>query len=117
MLISVGKRDDKMKTATELRDLLARIDRRGYPAYKDMKGRYSFPGYVLSVDHVQGDPFASPSKLSVYVDGRTAGFPERLYNEKHRRIAFQDELTRRFGRQTGKAAFKAKGSGRAASYR
>ena len=28
MLISVGKRDDKMKTATELRDLLARIDRR-----------------------------------------------------------------------------------------
>lgn len=112
MLISVGKRDDKMKTATELRDLLARIDRRGYPAYKDMKGRYSFPGYVLSVDHVQGDPFASPSKLSVYVDGRTAGFPERLYNEKHRRIAFQDELTRRFGRQTGKAAFKAKGSGK-----
>ena len=52
-----------MKTAEELRDLLNRIDRRSYPAYKDTRGSYRFPGYVLFIDHVQGDPFAAPSKL------------------------------------------------------
>ena len=64
-----------MQTSTELRSLLNRIDHRGYPAYKDTKGMYQFPGYVLSIDHVQGDPFASPSKVSVHVKGRTAAFP------------------------------------------
>ena len=43
-----------MKRADELRALLERIDHRGYPAYKDTKGEYGFPGYVLSIDHVQG---------------------------------------------------------------
>ena len=61
-----------MQTSTELRSLLNRIDHRGYPAYKDTKGMYQFPGYVLSIDHVQGDPFASPSKVSVHVKGKTA---------------------------------------------
>ena len=53
-----------MQSEAELRSLLSRIDHRGYPAYKDTKGQYRFPGYVLSIDHVQGDPFASPSKCT-----------------------------------------------------
>ncbi len=101
-----------MKTAAELKSLLTRIDRRGYPAYKDIRGMYSFPEYVLSIDHVQGDPFAAPSKLSVYVDGRNGGFPRKLYDTRHRRIALQDQLTRGFGRQAERVAFKAKGSGK-----
>ena len=68
-----------MQTASELKNLLERIDRREYPAYKDTKGAYQFPGYVLSIDHVQGDPFAAPSRLSIRVDGRTAAFPPELY--------------------------------------
>ena len=64
-----------MQTAAELRSLLNRIDRRGYPAYKDTRGTYQFPNYILSIDHVQGDPFAAPSRLSILVKGRTAGFP------------------------------------------
>ena len=56
-----------MQTSTDLRNLLARIDRKGYPAYKDTRGAYQFPAYVLSIDHVQGDPFASPSKVSITV--------------------------------------------------
>ena len=54
-----------MKTAAELRQLVIRIDHRSYPAYKDTKGMYQFPGYLLSIDHVQGDPFASPSRVSI----------------------------------------------------
>ncbi|HIW41926.1 MAG TPA: ABC-ATPase domain-containing protein [Candidatus Mediterraneibacter vanvlietii] len=101
-----------MQTSAELRSLLKRIDHRGYPAYKDTKGTYQFPGYMLSIEHVQGDPFASPSKVSVHVSGRNAGFPAELYREDHQRIALQDELTRQFGRRADQFAFKAKGSGK-----
>ena len=101
-----------MQTSAELRSLLSRIDHRGYPAYKDTKGMYQFPGYVLSIDHVQGDPFASPSKLSIHVKGKTAAFPRELYKGRHQRTALQDELTRRFGREAEQFAFKAKGSGK-----
>ena len=83
-----------MQSEAELRSLLSRIDHRGYPDYKDTKGQYRFPGYVLSIDHVQGDPFASPSKVSVLVSGKTAGFPQELYCGKCQRIALQDELLR-----------------------
>ena len=100
-----------MQSSAELRNLLNRIDHRGYPAYKDTKGAYQFPGYVLSIDHVQGDPFASPSKVSVHVSGKTAGFPAELYKSAHQRIALQDELTRQFGKKADTFAVKAKGSG------
>lgn len=87
-----------MQTSSDLKALLARIDRRGYPAYKDTKGAYRFADYVLAIDHVQGDPFAaSPSRLSIRVEGKTAAFPPELYSLPCRRIALQDELTRRFG--------------------
>ena len=100
-----------MQTAAELRSLLNRIDRRGYPAYKDTRGTYQFPNYILSIDHVQGDPFAAPSRLGILVKGRAAGFPPELYDKPHRRIALQDQLTRRFGAAAERFSFQAKGSG------
>lgn len=101
-----------MQSAAELKQLLDRIDHRGYPAYKDTKGQYQFQGYIFSIDHVQGDPFASPSKVSVQVKGSTAGFPEELYKGRHQRAALQDEITRQFYRAIQKYAFRAKGSGK-----
>lgn len=101
-----------MKTAEDLRQLLNRIDHRGYPTYKDTKGAYQFGKYVLSIDHVQGDPFAAPSKLNVRVPGRIAGFPQELYDRTYKRIALQDYLTRNFGSQTDQYSFQAKGSGK-----
>ena len=101
-----------MKTSEDLRQLLDRIDHRGYPAYKDTKGMYQFARYVLSIEHVQGDPFAAPSKLSVCVAGRMAGFPRELFDKKHKRIALQDELARNFWNQIQQYSFQAKGSGK-----
>ena len=100
-----------MQTSDDLNRLLARIDRKGYPAYKETRGAYRFPGYVLSIDHVQGDPFAAPSKLSIHVDAAAAAFPPALYRLPGQRIALQDELTRQFGRQAAQFSFQAKGSG------
>lgn len=101
-----------MKTAAELRQLVIRIDHRSYPAYKDTKGMYQFPGYLLSIDHVQGDPFASPSRVSIQVKGKMAGFPEQLYRTKWQKTALEDAMIRQFGQCCEKFGFKAKGSGK-----
>lgn len=101
-----------MKQAVELRELLKKIDHKGYPAYKETRGQYQFPGYVLSIAHVQGDPFAAPSKVSVMVKGAQAGFPKYLYDKKHNRIALEDYLLRQFGKAVSGFTFQAKGSGK-----
>lgn len=101
-----------MNTATELRNKLRSIDHKGYPAYKDLKGQYQFGDYVLSIDHVQGDPFAAPSRLSVRVERTKAGFPAQYYDTPAKRITLQDHLTRLFGRQVAGGSFQAKGSGK-----
>ena len=101
-----------MNTATELRTKLRNIDHRGYPAYKELKGQYNFGDYVLSIDHVQGDPFASPSRLSVHVRKDKAGFPADYYDTPAKRITLQDHLTRLFGRWVSGGSFQAKGSGK-----
>lgn len=101
-----------MQSQNELRNILQRIDRRGYPAYKDTKGAYEFPGYVFSIDHVQGDPFAAPSKVSIRIRGKQAGFPEDLWKEPCRRVALQDYLLRQFAKAVEQVSFQAKGSGK-----
>ena len=101
-----------MRTASELREQLKRIDYRSYPAYKELRGQYDFGDYILSIDHVQGDPFAAPSRLSVLVSGSRAGFPAELFDTMPKRITLQDQLTRAFGRAIQKGSFQAKGSGK-----
>jgi len=101
-----------MQTAMDLRNKLQSIDHRGYPAYKELRGQYDFRDYVLSVDHVQGDPFAAPSRLSVRIRKDKAGFPAELFDTEEKRITLQDHLTRLFGRWVSGGSFQAKGSGK-----
>ena len=101
-----------MKTQTDLEGMLRSIDHRGYPAYKDLRGSYQFVGYVLGIDHVQGDPFAAPSRLSVRVGKAQAGFGAEMYEKEHRRTALSDYLLRTFGRTLADYTFQAKGSGK-----
>lgn len=101
-----------MKRAEDLRRILEAIDRKSYPAYKDTRRGYRFGSYSLFIEHVQGDPFATPSRVSVLVDGGQAGFPEELYRERHRRIALEDHLLRLYGRKIETFNHKARGSGK-----
>ncbi len=95
-----------------LEQLLQQTDHKSYPAYKSLQGSYRFPAYTLSIDHVQGDPFAAPSSLSIHIDAARHGFPKEYYDTPHRRIALQDLLLRGFYRELGKVSHKAKGSGK-----
>lgn len=88
------------------------MDHKGYPAYKGLRGTYQFSSYLLNIHHVQGDPFASPSSLSLFISGKDAGFPQELYDTPWRRTAFQDHLLRLFGKQLNRLSFQAKGSGK-----
>ena len=101
-----------MKNSEELRRLLREIDHKSYPAYKSAAGSWHFPGFELVIEHVQGDPFAAPSSLSVHVPLDGAAFPEDYYRKKRQRTALQDFLLRAFGRQASQASFQAKGSGK-----
>lgn len=101
-----------MKSSSDLKSMLKNIDRKGYPAYKGTQGIYDFGTYFLSIDHVQGDPFASPSKLSIEVKGKKAGFPTEFYDKKYKLIALCDHLTRLFYHTLSKVSFRAKGSGK-----
>ena len=101
-----------MQTSNDLKTLLSRIDRRSYPAYKDTRGTYQFPGYVLSIDHVQGDPFASPSRLSIQVSLKQAGFPSDCFKTPERETTFLDHLLRLFEAAVKQYSFQAKGSGK-----
>ena len=101
-----------MKSAEDLRQFLRSVDRKGYPAYKGAKGVYRFPDFTLSIDHVQGDPFASPSRVSIRVEGKKACFPGESYRPGYKRTALQDFLLRKFGAQVERYNFKARGSGK-----
>lgn len=101
-----------MKKMTELESMLRAIDHRGYPAYKSLAGSYDFADFILSIDHVQGDPFASPSRLSIYVSRRRAGFPDAYLDQPWKRTALADYVLRAFGRAIGRFTFQAGGSGK-----
>ncbi|MBN4054198.1 ABC-ATPase domain-containing protein [Nitrospira defluvii] len=85
-----------MRTNKDLVRHLDRIDGRGYKAYKEIKGQYTFPEYTLYIDHVQGDPFAAPSRFRVEIPQTITQFPDDLIRTPIRRIALADYLTRQF---------------------
>ena len=101
-----------MKNSEELRQQLRSINRKSYPAYKGLKGLYHFGNYILSIDHVQGDPFASPSHVSIQISHRDTGFPVEYYKDTLTVTTLCDYLTRQFEKQVSQYSFRAKGSGK-----
>ena len=101
-----------MQTAEDLSQLLKRLDGKSYKAYKDCKGTWNFNRFVLLIDHVQGDPFAAPSKVRVKVPMKVAGFPDDTYSTKSRENGLCDFLTRRFRDSCHKTSGKKGGSGK-----
>ena len=86
-----------MKSSEELRRQLRQIDHKGYKAYKILEGEYEFGAYRLCIDHVQGDPFATPSRVRIVYKNQK-NIPEELFREKYRKTAIEDALLRRLHR-------------------
>ena len=99
-----------MENKEKLISILKRIDGRGYKAYLDLKGSYDFDFFTLYIDHVQRDPFASPSLLRVEVSD--VSFPLKLYDSSARKIALEDYISRAFQDAIKRFAGDKRGSGK-----
>lgn len=74
--------------------LLKTINKKGYKAYKQLKDTYRFDNYDLTFDHVQGDPFALPTRISIRVSMKEASYPFELWSTQERKTASEDFLGR-----------------------
>ena len=101
-----------MKTEHDLKEMLQRMNAKSYKAYKAIAGEYHFGGHRLFIDHVQGDPYAAPSRLRARVDRKASGFAPDMTTNKSRTIALADFLTRRFYDACKKTARGNRGSGK-----
>ncbi|MBU0992796.1 MAG: ABC-ATPase domain-containing protein [Proteobacteria bacterium] len=101
-----------MKTQKNLSSRLNEIDGKGYKAYKEIKGEYDFDTFILIIDHVQGDPFAVPSRIRVRIDREKSGFHADTTLNKSRHIGLCDFLTRVFFENCRKLSKGGRGSGK-----
>lgn len=94
-----------------LKNSLSRIEGRGYKSYKQIEGKYTFPGYQLFIDHAQGDPFAPPSAVRVRIVSSSAQFPADILKTKIQRTAVADYLARRIAQKIRQVSRGVKGTG------
>jgi predicted ABC-class ATPase len=80
---------------SDLASDLARLDRRPYGHYKDLRGRsYATGPHALRFEHVQGDPFAAPSRIRLDVPAGAARLPAWALGSEDARRACADFLQR-----------------------
>ena len=99
-----GPRKPRTGNYKELQNLIEGMDGHNFGSYRGLVGTYSFDGFDLLINHVQADPFANPSSLTVRVPQDVAEFPAELFDEAWKRTALEDALLRRFGRAVSQNA-------------
>lgn len=99
-------------TNDDLLNSVRRIDGRGYKAYKDLSGAWDYGDFVLSFDHVQGDPFASPSAVSAEMPIAQTGLPGWALDDEAAEIATRDFLARVFAAAARDVARGHRGTGK-----
>ena len=104
---------NRMPELQELVQQISSLDGKGYKAYKTLQGKsFTFGLFELTFEHVQGDPFADPSRFSIKVDLLSAGFSLSHYNTALRKLALEDHLLREVNACIQTCQGKVKGSGR-----
>ncbi|WP_249870583.1 ABC-ATPase domain-containing protein [Oceanobacillus saliphilus] len=91
---------------------LNQLDNKGYKAYKDIQGHYRFDDFDLYIDYVQGDPFATPSKIRLVVSKEKRSIHKEWLKTKRRKVAAEDAFSRAVGKTVTSGSFLVKGSGK-----
>lgn len=100
-----------MRDIRELESVLQSIDGKGYKSYHEIKGEWRIGDFTLVVDHVQGDPFAAPSRVRVLVPPDVAALPHESLASEPRLVGVAAYLARRFG-EAARSVARNRGSGR-----
>ncbi|MGL5956659.1 MAG: P-loop domain-containing protein, partial [Brevinema sp.] len=82
-----------------------------YHLYQGILGEYDFGDFMMSVDYVQSDPFAPPSKITLKIPFEKTSFESRLIDDPIRSYSFCDALSRIIATQIRLLTKDDKGSG------
>jgi predicted ABC-class ATPase len=105
-----------MRSHITLGETLRALDGQGYKAYRTLAGAWAFEDFVLHVDHVQGDPFALPSRVRIHVSPEVAGFDASAYRTPQRALGTSCFLAHAFARAAASAS-RPRGTGRSGEIR
>ncbi|MEO0395173.1 MAG: ABC-ATPase domain-containing protein [Cyanobacteria bacterium P01_A01_bin.137] len=83
-----------MTSPTALTHQLEKLDGRSYAGYKRLKGDYVFAKFTLTLAHIQGDPFAAPSRVSLFVSHNHSQWPQDYWHDQTRQVVLADFLHR-----------------------
>ena len=100
-----------MRNTSELENVLQRIDGKGYKAYHEIKGEWRIGDFTFVVDHVQGDPFAAPTRVRVLIPPNVAALPPESLTSDARLVGVAAYLARRFG-EAARSVTRNRGSGK-----
>ena len=93
-------------TYTALTEIAETLKKNGVEAEIFQAGDPSQENVAAAADvykrQVQGDPFASPSHISVKLSHRDTGFPAEYYKDSLTRITLGDFLNRQFEQQVNR---------------
>lgn len=98
-----------------LQEQLLKIDGKGYKAYKNIQGSVydvNSGQYYLHIDYVQGDPFASPSRIRIEIPNESFTISDQWLVTKHRRVATEDFMARQLGEVLRQMSFQRQGTGK-----
>jgi predicted ABC-class ATPase len=104
------------RSKDRLSSTLQGIDGKSYGAYKQIAGSYDFADHTLHIDYVQGDPFASPSRLRAVFPPEIVALAEGVLKPDVRRVAVADFLNRRLHREL-RSVSRDRGSGKSGAVR
>ncbi|TCT23335.1 putative ABC-class ATPase [Melghiribacillus thermohalophilus] len=96
----------------KLRSSLKQMDGKGYKAYKSLQGRYQYSRFKLMVDYVQGDPFASPSKIRILIPFDQRPIKPGWKDCKERKIYAEDCLARSVAKAIRRLNIPVRGTGK-----
>ncbi|MDG5787502.1 ABC-ATPase domain-containing protein [Evansella sp. AB-P1] len=96
----------------QLKETLTKLDGKSYKALKSICGLYKGSFYTLSIDYVQGDPFAAPSKVRLIVPLKNTDLQETDFSTYDRKVAFEHTFTSFFSKVIATIPNHIKGTGK-----
>jgi predicted ABC-class ATPase len=110
-VVAEGTGPDTTRPAEELEQLFLGMDGQGFTAYKRLEGAWRYPDFVLHVDHVQGDPYAAPTRVRALLPPEVAELPARAWRSEPRALGTAAFLARAFA-EAARAGSYDRGTGR-----
>ena len=79
----------------KLKEKLIELHNKNYSLYKSIKNSYDFDRYTLKFDHIQGDPYATPSKIRLILNSKQHEISKLIVTDPIKNKAICDFINRK----------------------